>query len=97
MKYEIEIRGPLEGNKLVELLKQGYVLSIIYTDADDVKKDIEKGNIDDLLKDPMLKTLKLVIKNENFVNPYDPRNFFRNESALKIIKEEKNDNPNKNK
>ena len=77
MKYEIEFSGPLQGGKLLELMKQGYVLRINYRDLEDVKKDFEDGLIDELFADPLLRTLKIVIKNKNFENPFHPRNLLK--------------------
>ena len=77
MTCKIEVNGPLKSNNLPELLQHEHVLSLCYRDMDEFKKDLEEGLFDELLKDPFLKTLNIDIINKNFVNPFDPRNFFK--------------------
>ena len=77
MRCEIEVSGPLKGNKLTELLQNDYILSLHYSDVDEFKIDLDEGLFDELLKDPFLKTLNIDIYNKNFINPFDPRNFFK--------------------
>ena len=86
MSCEIEVSGPLKGNSLTELLQHDYVLNIFYRDADEFTKDLNEGIFDELLEDPNLVTININIYNKNFVNPYDPRNFFKEKSAIPRVR-----------
>ena len=61
MKDNYELKGEPRKNHYAEKMKNGYSVSINYESPEAVKQAINKGNIQDLLEQPGLKSIQLNI------------------------------------
>ena len=68
-KIHYEFEGPLFKTNYVDIMNQGYTMEINYYNLEDLKKDLDDRLIDDLVRDPRLKKLFLILHNPNWVEP----------------------------
>ena len=63
MKNNYELKGPrLKSDYPERIKKYGYSVNINYETAEDAKKAIASGSLNELLENPQLKTISLTIK-----------------------------------
>ena len=67
MKDCYELKGKPRPNPYAEKMKNGYHVSINYDSHDAAKAAVDNGAIKDLLEQPGLKSIKLIIKQSEVV------------------------------